>query len=207
MPEISVNTFLPVAIATVSRPLLAGSSLAQPRPFCPRSIGRDSKPARSVCSRSFCMRCSASLTGAAAALLIRSLHWAEDAFNRIPGRYSASFGRHADCRCNDVSALRYAGHYYVEGVGYSAIQATLYGQLQGGAFLLLLALCKTLATSLSLGSGSSGGVFSPSLFIGATLGAAFASLVAMTLPGPRSAPRRLQWSAWARWWAAVRARR
>ena len=26
-----------------------------------------------------------------------------------------------------------AGHYYVEGVGYASIQATLYGQLQGGA--------------------------------------------------------------------------
>ncbi len=58
-----------------------------------------------------------------------------------------------------------------------------------GGFLLILALCKTLATSVSLGSGSSGGVFSPSLFIGATLGASFASVVAMMLPGaPVSAP-------------------
>ena len=84
---------------------------------------------------------------------------------------------------------RYAGHYYVEGVGYAAIQATLYGQLQSGGFLLLLALCKILATSVSLGSGSSGGVFSPSLFIGATLGAAFASFIALAVPGaPVSAP-------------------
>ena len=36
--------------------------------------------------------------------------------------------------------------------------------------------CKALATSLSLGSGSSGGIFSPSLFIGATLGGGFAAL-------------------------------
>jgi CIC family chloride channel protein len=84
---------------------------------------------------------------------------------------------------------RYAGHYYVEGVGYATIQATLYDQLQGGAFLPLLALCKTLATSVSLGSGSSGGVFSPSLFIGATLGASLASLISIALPGaPVSAP-------------------
>ena len=56
-------------------------------------------------------------------------------------------------------------------------------------FCLLLALCKTFATSVSLGSGSSGGVFSPSLFIGATLGASFASLMAMMMPGaPVSAP-------------------
>lgn len=56
----------------------------------------------------------------------------------------------------------------------ASIQATLYGQLQGGAFLLLLAVCNLFAMSVSLGSGSSGGVFSPSLYIGATLGAAAA---------------------------------
>jgi len=129
------------------------------------------------------------LTGAAAALLIRALHWAEDAFDQIPGRYV----RHA-LGMLMVGVLMYllmrnAGHYYVEGVGYATIQATLYGQLQGGAFLLMLALCKTAATSVSLGSGSSGGIFSPSLFIGATLGAAFSTLVSLALPGaPVSAP-------------------
>ena len=78
--------------------------------------------------------------------------------------------------------MRYAGHYYVEGVGYATIQATLNAQLQGGLFLLLLALCKMVATSVSFGSGSSGGVFSPSLFIGATLGAAMASLFHLLVP-------------------------
>jgi len=40
-----------------------------------------------------------------------------------------------------------------------------------------------LATSLSLGSGSSGGIFSPSLFMGATIGGAFAMLLsALHLP-------------------------
>ena len=46
------------------------------------------------------------------------------------------------------------------------------------AWLLgLLFVCKALATSISLGSGSSGGIFSPSLFMGATLGGGFASLL------------------------------
>jgi CIC family chloride channel protein len=40
-----------------------------------------------------------------------------------------------------------------------------------------------LATSVSLGSGSSGGIFSPSLFMGAALGAAFASVVQTVFPG------------------------
>ena len=85
--------------------------------------------------------------------------------------------------------MRWGGHYYVEGVGYATIQATLHGQLAGGWFLLLLCACKLFATSVSLGSGSSGGIFSPSLFMGATLGAAFAALCATVLPGlPVSGP-------------------
>ena len=54
----------------------------------------------------------------------------------------------------------------------------------------LLFVCKALATSTSLGSGSSGGIFSPSLFMGATLGGGFASLLAAAglLPMPLSIP-------------------
>jgi len=75
------------------------------------------------------------------------------------------------------------GHYYIDGVGYATIQSTLDGQIQGAGFLLLLAAAKLLATSVSLGSGSSGGIFSPSLYMGATLGAAFAALVTLIFPG------------------------
>jgi len=44
--------------------------------------------------------------------------------------------------------------------------------------LLLLAVLKIIATSVTIGSGASGGAFMPSLFIGATLGAAFGELMA-----------------------------
>jgi CIC family chloride channel protein len=71
----------------------------------------------------------------------------------------------------------------VDGVGYATIQSTLDGGITGAGILILLCVCKLLATSCSLGSGSSGGVFSPSLFMGATLGAAFASLVLALFPG------------------------
>ncbi|WP_418792047.1 chloride channel protein [Phosphitispora sp. TUW77] len=55
------------------------------------------------------------------------------------------------------------------GTGYGPIQAALAGKL---AFWLLAALVfvKLLAVSLTLGSGGSGGVFAPSLFMGAMLG-------------------------------------
>jgi CIC family chloride channel protein len=81
------------------------------------------------------------------------------------------------------------GHYYVEGVGYATVQAVLVGQLSAASLLALLFFAKALATSLSLGSGSSGGIFSPSLFMGATIGGAFAALLsALHLPFAVSIP-------------------
>ena len=59
--------------------------------------------------------------------------------------------------------MRWGGHYYVERVVYTMIQATLKGQIATSSFLLLLYACKLIATSVSFfGSGSSGGIFSPS---------------------------------------------
>jgi CIC family chloride channel protein len=73
--------------------------------------------------------------------------------------------------------MRFGRHYYVEGVGYSTIQAILNGDMQLPALLLILFAAKLAATSLSLGSGASGGIFSPSLFMGATIGGTFAALL------------------------------
>lgn len=58
------------------------------------------------------------------------------------------------------------------GVGYDAISSTLRGE---GTWSLLLALVvlKMLATSITIGSGGSGGVFAPSLFLGAMVGGLF----------------------------------
>lgn len=51
------------------------------------------------------------------------------------------------------------------------------------AIMLLLAFAKILATSLTLGSGGSGGVFAPALFIGAMFGGAFGLALESLLPG------------------------
>ncbi|BDC44672.1 chloride channel protein [Paraburkholderia terrae] len=189
MPEISVNTFLPVAISTGTATFIGRLFFgAAPAFFVPAQLGAiPNEPGSAFTLLLYAVL--GAITGAAAALLVRALHWAEDVFDYIPGRYT----RHALGMFLVGLAMyllqRYAGHYFIEGVGYATIQATLYGQLQAGLFLLLLAACKLLATSLSLGSGSSGGVFSPSLFIGATLGASLASAVATALPGaPVSGP-------------------
>ena len=77
-----------------------------------------------------------------------------------------------------VGALMYTmmycfGHYYIEGVGYATIQDILTGLRFPVYLLVVLFAAKLLATSLTLGSGASGGVFSPALFLGATSGAAW----------------------------------
>ncbi|MFE2374519.1 chloride channel protein [Streptomyces sp. NPDC059398] len=68
------------------------------------------------------------------------------------------------------------------GVGYPVLESAVKGGYVVG-FLLLLLVGKILATSLTIGIGGSGGVFAPSLFIGAMLGAAYGSAAHGVLPG------------------------
>jgi len=49
--------------------------------------------------------------------------------------------------------------------------------------LILLTLMKILATAFSVGSGNSGGIFAPALFIGATTGYTFAAVINNIMPG------------------------
>jgi len=59
--------------------------------------------------------------------------------------------------------------------GYGWVQAALEGKIFWGT-MLLLALIKIVATSCTISSGGSGGVFGPSVFMGAMLGGAFGFL-------------------------------
>jgi CIC family chloride channel protein len=64
----------------------------------------------------------------------------------------------------------------VFGVGYGTITPALRGELLPGLLGALL-LAKIVATSITVGSGGSGGVFAPSLFLGAMTGGLFGSIV------------------------------
>jgi chloride channel protein, CIC family len=75
----------------------------------------------------------------------------------------------------------------VFGVGYPAMEQALQGNY-GLGLLLLLVLAKVLAVSLTIGSGGSGGVFAPSLFVGAMLGTAFGTAAQALLPGLTAPP-------------------
>jgi CIC family chloride channel protein len=71
------------------------------------------------------------------------------------------------------------------GVGYETLSSVLNETIIAGSVILLLVLCigKIIANSLTLGSGGSGGVFSPALFIGGMLGGAFGIIVHSFYPG------------------------
>lgn len=75
----------------------------------------------------------------------------------------------------------------VFGVGYDSIDQALFGNLALQLTLGLL-LLKILATIITLGSGGSGGVFAPSLFMGAMLGEAFGQVAGMIFPAVTAPP-------------------
>lgn len=69
----------------------------------------------------------------------------------------------------------------VLGVGYGAIDLALMVKLSGW-FMALLVIFKILATAITIGSGGSGGIFAPSLFMGAMAGGAFGAVVNYFFP-------------------------
>jgi CIC family chloride channel protein len=75
----------------------------------------------------------------------------------------------------------------IYGVGYDTITSALNNSLLW-QIALVLVFVKILATSLSLGSGGSGGVFAPSLFLGAMLGSFFGSLLSQVFPDLNISP-------------------
>jgi CIC family chloride channel protein len=74
-------------------------------------------------------------------------------------------------------------YFYPEvlSTGYGLIQGAIDGQLIIYTMLLLIIL-KILATSLTISSGGSGGVFAPTLVIGALLGGAFGAIAEQMFP-------------------------
>ncbi|MBZ9672799.1 chloride channel protein [Mesorhizobium sp. ES1-3] len=188
MPEVSVSTFLPVAIATGAATFV-GRWFIGPQPaFAVPPLQALTTDGNAVVLLVL-YAALGGVTGVAAAGFIRSLHLAEDWFDKIPGRYT----RHI-LGMLLLGLLMYVlfitlGQYYVDGVGYATIESILVGHTSTVWLLGLLLACKAAATSISLGSGSSGGIFSPSLFMGATLGGCFAALLQATgIPIPLSIP-------------------
>jgi CIC family chloride channel protein len=118
------------------------------------------------------------LAGVAGALFMRATSLARGAFTRVPGGLVARLALGGA-----LVGLLAIWVPEVVGNGYWTISAILHAHpLSVGLAAVLLA--KALATVLSIGSGAVGGVFTPSLFIGAALGQLLVGLV----PGGEGAP-------------------
>jgi chloride channel protein, CIC family len=73
------------------------------------------------------------------------------------------------------------------GNGYSIVNGVLHGEWVWQGLLLIL-LYKLLATAATFGSGAVGGVFTPTLFVGACAGFVFCRVIAPVWPGPALVP-------------------
>ncbi len=106
----------------------------------------------------------------------RILYWFEDRFDAIkmPEYFKPVLGG---------LLLGALGFFLPQifGVGYPAMSVALAGKYALGVLALLI-IAKILAVSLTIGSGGSGGVFAPSLFIGAMLGEAYGTFLQRVFP-------------------------
>jgi chloride channel protein, CIC family len=80
-----------------------------------------------------------------------------------------------------VGAIGYFGAPQIMGPGYNVIDQAMHGQFTW-KFLMALALLKIVATTISFSSGTPGGMFAPTLFIGAMLGASIGTFEKIFFP-------------------------
>jgi len=117
------------------------------------------------------------LAGVVAVAFVQVLYWSEEFFDRlrrVPFVVKPVIGGLG-------IGLIGVALPQIMGVGYETITAALYGRL--GPFLLAAVLgAKLVGTSFTLGSGGSGGIFAPSLFMGAALGGFVGHLAHAILP-------------------------
>ena len=181
--SINARNILPVTIATVTASYIGRALLGvEPSFYFPALTKLDlhlSSPWTLLFFIPFGI-----IMGLVTTLFVRGIYWAEDRFDAMPGN---TYTRHLSAMfavgVMIWLVMRFTGHYYVQGVGYATIMDILKNVLTDPWLLLMLFSLKFIATCLTLGSGGSGGVFSPSLFMGATIGAFVAHLIDYFLPG------------------------
>ncbi len=174
MVEISARTLVPVMIATATASYIGFLYFGNAASFIIPPLTLDI-PADLSAINFLVYAVLGLIIGLMAVIYTRSIYLFEDWFERLPGNY---YTRHALgmllVGTTMYLMMQTLGHYYIQGVGYATIQDILDGRLDATWILLLLVVVKLLAVSLTLGSGASGGVFSPALFMGAALGAGLA---------------------------------
>jgi CIC family chloride channel protein len=123
------------------------------------------------------------LAGVVSFLFIKLLYWCEDLFDnkmKLPEYLNPALGGLV------VGGIALV-FPQIMGVGYDSINNALYGNMIWYIALALI-FVKIIATSITLGSGGSGGIFAPSLFMGAMLGFFFGQGVHALFPDITATP-------------------
>jgi len=183
LPEVSSRTFLPVVIATSTATYVGRIFFGiEPAFTVPSGVLPDLLFPSSVQFLPVYVMFGI-LCGGAAALFVWVLHGTEDLFDAM--KINPYIKNVLGMTC--LGVMMYAffliyGRYFTDGVGYATIQSILNGDITFAYLMALLFVAKLIATSVSLAAGASGGVFSPSLFLGATLGGSFGALLSVMWP-------------------------
>lgn len=124
------------------------------------------------------------LMGVVGWVMIRVLGWLEDLFDGLPLKQAAIWSP-----VIGALVLGVLGYFYpqVLGTSYDTIRDMLNDRETAG-HLVGISVAKFWALTISLGSGTTGGVFAPSLVVGGGLGAAFAMGMQHLLPTVVSDP-------------------
>ncbi len=115
-------------------------------------------------------------------IFIRALYASEDLWDNfnLPEYVKPALGM-AVLGVLGILTYKVSGYPRIFGIGYGSITESFSNNIAFQVTLILFFL-KMLATILTLGSGGSGGVFAPSLFMGAMLGATFGQIVNLLFP-------------------------
>ncbi len=122
------------------------------------------------------------VAGLVGILFVKVLYYFEDKFDevKIPDFYKTAMG-------GILLGILGLSFPQIFGVGYSAMNIALLGNMEIW-LLFALIFMKILASSITLGSGSSGGIFAPSLFMGAMTGGLFGNILNKLWPGMTAGP-------------------
>jgi CIC family chloride channel protein len=171
LTEFKVRSFVPLVVSVVFATVVSRAFLGSQPAFL--------VPAYSFVSpwELILYMALGTLTGVAALLTIFLLYRTEDFFDglKLPSYLKPASG-------GFLIGLIGLLYPQIFGIGYETVGMALVGNLPF-TLLMVLALAKVLAFSLTLGSGGSGGIFSPSLFIGAMMGGAFGTWAHGAFPG------------------------
>jgi CIC family chloride channel protein len=123
------------------------------------------------------------ISGLVSFLFIKTLYFFEDFFDyrfKFPDNFKPAIG-------GIIIGLIALYFPHIMGTGYDTINNALNGKVVWYLAMLLI-FVKIFATSITLGSGGSGGIFAPSLFIGAVFGSFLGSVIGIYFPDITASP-------------------